>query len=187
MKIILEPLVKARTDGIEIACTDGFLHNTFPILSAYIADYPEQCLVACCQENACPICLIKPKERGQLIHSVLHNPETTIHILAQQLQGLAPSEFKDHNMRPINPFWKDLLHCNIFSVWHLTCYASYIRVSSRTMFPSGQCRAQQGDWLRLTPVSRWCPTSPLYSTSRRGSPWWHRGQEMSIRTWRKSF
>jgi hypothetical protein len=115
MKIILEPLVKAGTDGIDMGCADGFLRNTFPILSAYIADYPEQCLVACCQENACPICLVKPKERGQPIHSVLRDPETTIHTLAQQSQGLAPSEFKDHNMRPINPFWKDLPHCNIFS------------------------------------------------------------------------
>jgi len=112
---MLEPLVKARTDGIDISCTDSFLRTTFPILSAYIVDYPEQYLVTCCQENACPTCLVKPKERGQLIHSVLHNPETMIHILAQQSQGLALSEFKDHNMRPINPFWKDLLHCDIFS------------------------------------------------------------------------
>ena len=115
MKIILEPLVKAGTEGIDMGCADGFLRKIFPILSAYIADYPEQCLVACCQENACPICLVKPKERGQPIHSVLRDPETTIHILEQQAQGLAPSEFKDHNMRPINPFWKDLPHCNIFS------------------------------------------------------------------------
>ena len=114
MKIMLEPLVKAGTDGIDIGCTDGFICTTFPVLSAYITDYPEQCLIACFQENACPTCLVKPKERGQLIHSVLRDPETTIHILAQQSQGLAPSEFKAHNMRPINPFWKDLLHCDIF-------------------------------------------------------------------------
>ena len=115
MKIMLEPLVKAGTDGVNIGCTDSFLHTTFSILSAYIADYPEQCLVTCCQENACLTCLVKPKERGQPVHSVLCDPEMTIHILAQQSQGLALSEFKDHNMRPINPFWKDLPHCNIFS------------------------------------------------------------------------
>ena len=40
---------------------------------------------------------------------------TTIHALARESQGLAPSEFKDHNLRPTNPFWKDLPHCNIFS------------------------------------------------------------------------
>jgi Plavaka transposase len=115
MKIMLEPLVKAGTDGVNISCMDSFLCTTLPILSAYITDYPEQCLVACCQENACPTCLVKPKERGQPIHSVLRDPEMMICILAQQSQGLAPSEFKDHNMRPINPFWKDLLHCDIFS------------------------------------------------------------------------
>ena len=103
-KIMLEPLVKAGTNGVDMGCADGFLRNIFPILLAYIADYPEQCLVTCCQENACPIYLVKPKERGQPIHSVLHNAETTVHILAQQSQGLAPSEFKDYNMRPINPF-----------------------------------------------------------------------------------
>ncbi|KAF8224594.1 hypothetical protein L208DRAFT_1510954 [Tricholoma matsutake] len=114
MKIMLEPLVKAGTDGIDIGCADGFICTAFPVLSAYIVDYPEQCLIACCQENACPTCLVKPKERGQPIHSVLRDPVITIHILAQQSQGLAPSEFKAHNMRPINPFWKDLLHCDIF-------------------------------------------------------------------------
>ena len=82
MKIILELLVKAGTDGVDMDCTDGFLRNVFPILSAYIADYLEQCLVACCQENACPICLVKPKERGQPIQSDLCDAETTIHILA---------------------------------------------------------------------------------------------------------
>jgi hypothetical protein len=80
---MLEPLVKAGTDGIDIGCIDGFIYTAFPVLSAYIADYTEQCLVTCCQENACPTCLIKPKERRQLIHSVLHDSETTIHILAQ--------------------------------------------------------------------------------------------------------
>ena len=101
---MLESLVKARTDGVDISCMDGSLCTTFSMLSAYIADYPEQCLVTCCQETACPTCLVKPKERGQPIHSVLYDPKTMIHILAQQSQGLALSEFKGHNMRPINSF-----------------------------------------------------------------------------------
>lgn len=96
-------------------CADGFIRQIFPILAAYIADYPEQCLVACCRENACPKCTVKQAQRGEFrVHSTLRNPEETIRILTEQAEGYSPEEFKEQNLRLINPFWKDLPFCNIF-------------------------------------------------------------------------
>ncbi|KAJ7735424.1 hypothetical protein DFH07DRAFT_753845 [Mycena maculata] len=39
----------------------------------------------------------------------------TLKTLGEQSRGEAPPAFSEHNLRPINPFWADFPHCNIFS------------------------------------------------------------------------
>jgi hypothetical protein len=115
MRRILEPLISAGKDGVDMVCADGFIRRVFPILSAYIADYPEQCLVVCCKESACPTCLVKPENRGEYrVHSVLRDPESTLEALSDKADGIS-DEFRNQSLRLIDPFWKDLPHCNIFS------------------------------------------------------------------------
>jgi hypothetical protein len=58
---------------------------------------------------------VNPKERGARVFSVLRDHETTLRILAEKARGENPPEFHMHSLRPINPFWKDLPHCDIFS------------------------------------------------------------------------
>jgi hypothetical protein len=117
MSAIVEPLIEAAggPDGVTMICADGFVCKVFPILAAYIADHPEQCLVACCRENHCPKCRIKPKERGEQIDSLPHEPRRTMRILKHHSISGSSKAFKEEGLRPIYaPFWKALLHSDIF-------------------------------------------------------------------------
>jgi len=112
---LLKPLIDAGTNGVDMLCADGFIWTIYPILASYIADYPEQCLVACCKESACPRCIVNPKEHGARLFSNSRDPANTIRILGEKANGENPPEFDDHSLRAINPFWADLPHCNIFT------------------------------------------------------------------------
>ncbi|EIW84144.1 hypothetical protein CONPUDRAFT_88466 [Coniophora puteana RWD-64-598 SS2] len=102
---ILRPLVEAGRGGIFMLCADGFLRRVFPILAAYIADHPEQCLVACCAQNCCPRCLVDVDRRGEEARSAnrSHNKANT------------PPTFIADGLHPIfSPFWASLPYTNIF-------------------------------------------------------------------------
>ncbi|KAI0042906.1 hypothetical protein FA95DRAFT_1524820 [Auriscalpium vulgare] len=107
MSIMLKPLVDAGQRGVEMNCADGRLRHVFPILAAYIADFPEQCLITCCKQNRCPICKVRPDQRGDLLDTVLYrDPLETLTALA----GGTDDDLADVN----KPFWADLPHANIF-------------------------------------------------------------------------
>ena len=71
MKRLVNPIVKVAETGVDITSADGFVSCVFPILAAYIANFPEQCLVACCKESFCPKCRVHPEERGELVKLAL--------------------------------------------------------------------------------------------------------------------
>ncbi|KAI6013884.1 hypothetical protein EDC04DRAFT_2870713 [Pisolithus marmoratus] len=82
MRLLLEPLIKAGSEGIEIVGGDRHAHTVHPILACYIANYLEQCLDTCCKFGKCPKCLQKQSalgdwEPGELREQV--NTLSTIH------------------------------------------------------------------------------------------------------------
>ena len=119
MKELLQPLIKAGKNGVEMLCSDGEVRLVFPILSAYLADHPEQCLVACCKENRCPKCLVPRLERGNpTFRPQLRDVEETLGILqAASLKMDDKDQFGTQGLRPVDPFWKNLPHCDIFSTF----------------------------------------------------------------------
>lgn len=115
MASILEPLKATGRNGVEMTCADGWVRHAYPVLASYVADFPEQCLVACCMENRCPRCLVEAKKLGLPTWSPPRDPTLAVDTLAKQAAGLAPTKFISEGMRRVNPFWKDLPHANIFN------------------------------------------------------------------------
>lgn len=117
MRKLLASLVEAGTSGVRMVCPDGCIRLVVLILAAYIADYPEQCLVVCCLESRCPRCLVPAKQRGEnLVHTLWRDQDTTLDALQMHKLGVPPAYFKEDGIRAVYaPFWADLPHANIFS------------------------------------------------------------------------
>jgi hypothetical protein len=62
MRVILAPLKREGEEGIELTGGDGSVRRVHPILATYVADYPEQCLVACTKYGTCPKCQCRAVE-----------------------------------------------------------------------------------------------------------------------------
>ncbi|KAH9912506.1 uncharacterized protein BXZ73DRAFT_56193 [Epithele typhae] len=112
MKHILAPLESAGRDGVEMNCCDGFVRHVYPILAAYMADHPEQCLVCCNKENRCPTCEVDRLERGEMVDSCLRDPTATL----DTMRDPSSDDFSRRGLRDVPmPFWADLPHANIFN------------------------------------------------------------------------
>ena len=118
MSLLLQPLIAAGRDGVEMVCANSMIRRVYPILAAYVADFPEQCLVACCKENRCPKCPIAAHQRGDPLTSVMRDPGSTKDILERRKNGQHPAEFEDLGLRAVyKPFWADLPHTDIFAAF----------------------------------------------------------------------
>jgi hypothetical protein len=121
MKSLLQPIVVAGNNGVPMVCADSKVRQVFPILAAYVADYPEQCLIACCKENRCPRCEVDPKKRGDFLHSAPRDPDEAKLLLKQQKrreekERNPTARYNELGLRPVyEPFWGDLPYVNIFS------------------------------------------------------------------------
>ncbi|KAH9900748.1 hypothetical protein C8Q73DRAFT_636509 [Cubamyces lactineus] len=113
---ILDPLVTAGKTGIPMTCADGHIRCIYPILAAYVTDHPEQCLIACCQENRCPRCVIPRKQRGDRKEFPLRDHGKTADMLRRAGEGDPPMSYTVQGLWPVyQPFWADLPHTDIFA------------------------------------------------------------------------
>ncbi|KAI0665542.1 hypothetical protein C8Q78DRAFT_1072936 [Trametes maxima] len=116
MARILHPLVNAGQTGVAMTCADGLVRRVYPILAGYIADHPEQCLIACCKENRCPRCVVSRKKRGENRTFALRDHAKTAELLRRAGQGDTPAAYTSQGLRPVyKPFWADLPHVDVFA------------------------------------------------------------------------
>jgi hypothetical protein len=87
MGLIVEPLIAAGKEGIKMTCADNQICHVFPILASYIADYPEQCLVAGNKENFCPICEVVPEDCGEPCNTPTCDPKEVLEALKTSASG----------------------------------------------------------------------------------------------------
>ncbi|KAG1720298.1 hypothetical protein EDB19DRAFT_1930564 [Suillus lakei] len=99
MALLLHSLIATGQDGVEMVCADSLVRRVHPILAAYVADFPEQCLVSCCKENHCPKCLVAANERGEGFDSTMCDPGSTKDILERRKNGQHPPEFEENGLR----------------------------------------------------------------------------------------
>ncbi|KIY73463.1 hypothetical protein CYLTODRAFT_216470 [Cylindrobasidium torrendii FP15055 ss-10] len=121
MRHLLEPLVDAGKYGVEMTSGNGDVHRVHPILAAYVADYPEQCLVTCSKYGTCPKC----KCGADNLHDYTTKfPLRTQTDTAQTMQNARSSttsasayyeECMEHdvNGHVTTPFWSDLPYTDI--------------------------------------------------------------------------
>ncbi|KIJ50249.1 hypothetical protein M422DRAFT_245496 [Sphaerobolus stellatus SS14] len=116
MSVVFHPMVEAGKNGVDIICADNKIRRVYPVLAAYIADFPEQCLVAAVKECDCPICEIDPELRGEPSTADLRDSETMLEILRSWGTEEERQEFVKLGLRPVpEPFWADLPHADIFT------------------------------------------------------------------------
>ncbi|KAJ7688633.1 hypothetical protein B0H17DRAFT_1135597 [Mycena rosella] len=115
MAVIMQSIIEAGKSGRPMVCADSLIRNVWPIFAAYVTDYPEQCLISCCKENCCPICTIRPDERGDHQEHPLRNMRETLFFMQRQQSGEKDTVFEDAGMHAVYPpFWANLPHSDIF-------------------------------------------------------------------------
>lgn len=115
MAKLLAPLQAAGREGTDILCADGLIRHVFPILAAYVADHPEQCLVACTGEKRCPRCVAGYHNIGEPLQSAWRDQTSTIKAMTDKARGISSIQFEAQGLRGVKPFWENLPYCDIFS------------------------------------------------------------------------
>lgn len=123
MRIVLEPLIEAGTNGMEMTSSDGAVRRVHPILTCYVADYPEQCLVTCTKYGTCPKCRASSKHLEDPVPAEKRTQQWTESIIKEgknQANG-NPQKLHTYCMSfdvagsVYRPFWEGFPLCDIHS------------------------------------------------------------------------
>lgn len=91
-----------------MTCADGFERRVYPILAAYVGDYPEQCLVACCDKGRCPRCTAPFQSMDEYRAFDLRDPVKTLEAIDDLLAGHPSRRAEREGIKAVRPFWDHL-------------------------------------------------------------------------------
>ena len=129
LDFVLKPLKIAAAIGVMMSDPVGNLHHCYTPLVAYIADTPEQSLIACTSPKASPF-----------RDGIRHPPRTaagTLHVIKMMCAKSPPTDLinflkvaKEHRLNGVfKPFWRDWLHSDpskfllLEVLHHLHCFS----------------------------------------------------------------
>ncbi|KIY48117.1 hypothetical protein FISHEDRAFT_43848 [Fistulina hepatica ATCC 64428] len=126
MCIVFESLIEAGKNGVPMTNGQGFTHHVYPLFTAYVADFPEQCLVTCTKHGTCPKCRCPANNLQSPEPSAPCTAQWTVEIIAQARANTtdASGQLKRNVFHDIcmsqdvavtipKPFWKDMSLCDI--------------------------------------------------------------------------
>ena len=116
MSLLLHLLADAGHRGKAMVCADGCVRRVHPILAAYVADFPKQCLVGCNKESHCPHCLVKSENRGDVEECTYRSMVDTLKTLQHRWRNKQSTKFDMEGLCKVyEPFWKNLPFTDIFA------------------------------------------------------------------------
>lgn len=111
---VFEPLKTASSDGMLAWCADGYLRHVYPLIAAWVADWPEQNDIACTIRSGCPKCLQKWKGRGGgRGRALLRDPDVTTDAFRAYRRTQQSAKLEVLRLKPWVPFWEDIEHVDI--------------------------------------------------------------------------
>jgi hypothetical protein len=119
MSIVLQNMKGAARSGVMMADSEGDGRKCYPILAAYVADYPEQCVVAAVRQGqACPKSTTVKDQFGNNLYKAARDSKKTLaeieKALRQPTAMLKNAVLKKAGLISVPElFWKDWDHVNI--------------------------------------------------------------------------
>ncbi|KAG9124608.1 hypothetical protein FRC07_010971 [Ceratobasidium sp. 392] len=109
MELVLELLKKAGKEGVEMYRADGRLRRVYPLLAAYVANYPKQTLMACTSQGRCPICKVTYQRRTQYKRKPgRRRRKLDLKALRAFIATGDLAELDERGLKPWWPFWAHL-------------------------------------------------------------------------------
>jgi hypothetical protein len=108
MHSIMEPLETTGREGVEMWCADGYLRHVYPLLAAFVSDWPEQNDIACTVHSGCPICLKRQHRRGNGRRAGPRTRVSTLSAIDWYLQTGNTRALNQLKLKPWWPWWANL-------------------------------------------------------------------------------
>lgn len=108
MRSIMEPLERAGREGVNMWCADGYLRRVYPMLAAFVGDWPEQNDMACTVRSGCPKCLKSKHSRGDERSACNRTCVSTLTAIKRYHDTGRTSAMRQLGLKPWWPWWANL-------------------------------------------------------------------------------